>query len=172
MKEKFPKEIITYCFNKNSKLFLLSLSNLQGWSLIEIKSEYIILNNKNLYFYNFLSLINTYNFFLISFLFGLYKNYFCFLKFKGVGYKLIKVGFNFSIKLGFSHRILFILKKKSKFQYINKQLLKIESRSLANMKNIIFTFQKIRKMNSYKKKGVFLKGSIIKIKISKKKSKV
>jgi ribosomal protein L6P/L9E len=94
------------------------------------------------------------------------------MKFKGVGYKIIKIGLNFLLKVGFSHRIVYLLKKNLRVNFYNKQLIKIESRSLSILKNCIYVFQKISKLNSYKKKGFFLRGSIIKIKINKKKSKV
>jgi ribosomal protein L6P/L9E len=117
-------------------------------------------------------LSKKYNFFLINFFFGLYRNYHIFLKFKGVGYKVIKIGLNYLFKIGFSHRVIYLLKKNLRFNYYNKQLVKISSRSSTILKNCIFIFQKISKINSYKKKGFFLKGSILKIKINKKKSKV
>lgn len=171
-KEKFPKEIIVYYFNRYSKNFIFSISNLQGWGLLEINSKYLLLDNYGIYLYNVLHLFKRYNFFLINFFFGLYRNYFIYLKFKGVGYKIIKIGLNFLLKVGFSHRIMYLLKKNLRFNFYNKQLIKIESRSLSVLKNCIYVFQKISKLNSYKKKGLFLKGSIVKIKINKKKSKV
>jgi len=39
------------------------------------------------------------------------------------------------------------------------------------IKNLIFNLQKLRAINAYKKKGLIIKGSIIKIKQSSKKSK-
>jgi ribosomal protein L6P/L9E len=117
-------------------------------------------------------LFKIYNAFVINFLFGLYKNYHIYFRLKGIGYKMMKIGLNFLLKIGFSHRIIYLIKKNLRFSYQNKQLLKIESRSLFNLKNIIFIFQKIRKINCYKKKGIFLKGSMVKIKINKKKAKV
>jgi hypothetical protein len=172
MKEKFPNEIIVYCFNKYLNFFIFSISNLQGWSLLKIESKYILIDNFGLYLYNSFHLFKIYNIFVINFLFGLYKNHHIFLRFKGIGYKIMKIGLNFLLKIGFSHRIIYLMKKNVRFSYHNKQLLKIESRSLFNLKNIIFIFQKIRKINCYKMKGIFLKGSIVKIKINKKKIKV
>ena len=172
MKEKFPKEIVLYCFNKYLKFFVLSISNLQGWGLLEIHSKFILIDNFGLYLYNSIHLFKIYNAFVINFFFGLYKNYHIYFRLKGIGYKIMKIGPNFLLKIGFSHRIIYLIKKNLRFSYQNKQILKIESRSLFNLKNIIFIFQKIRKLNCYKKKGIFLKGSIIKIKINKKKAKV
>ena len=172
IKEEFPKEVAIYCFNRYLKIFIFSVSNLQGWALLEINSKYLLIDNFGIYLYNSLHLFKIYNFFVINFFFGLYRNYYVFFKLKGIGYKLMKIGLNFSLKIGFSHRIIYLMKKNLRFSYYNKQLLKIESRSLSNLKNIIFIFQKIRKINCYKKKGLFLKGSIIKIKINKKKAKV
>lgn len=172
MKKKFPKEVVTYCFNRYLNFFIFSISNLQGWSLLELYSKYILIDNFGLYLYNCIYLFKIYNAFIINFLFGLYKNYHIYFRLKGIGYKIMKVSSNFMIKLGFSHRIIYLMKKNLCFSYQNKQSLKIESRSLFDLKNIIFNFQKIRKINSYKKKGIFLKGSIIQVKINKKKAKV
>ena len=145
---------------------------MHGWGIIEIKSKYILLYNKFFYLYNFLIFLNTYTSFLINFFFGFYKNYSLFLKIKGIGYKIISIGLNLLIKLGFSHRILYLFKKNVRFFLNNKQSILIKSRSLSEIKNILFIFQKIRQVNTYKKKGIFIKGSIIKIKVSKKKSKI
>jgi ribosomal protein L6P/L9E len=167
-----PKESIIYTFNQKSNFFLLIISNFQGWLLINIKSKFILIKDKKLYIYNFLSLIKTYNFFLMNFFLGLLKNYLQYIKLKGMGFKVIKLDLNLMIKLGFSHRILFFYKKDLRFFFLNKQNLKLMSRNLFNIKNIIFELNNLRKINRYKKKGIFLKGSIIEIKISKKKSKV
>jgi ribosomal protein L6P/L9E len=172
MNLKLPKESIVYTFNQKCNFFLLVISNFQGWLLIRIKSKFILIKDKKLYIYNFLSLIKTYNFFLMNFFLGLLKNYLQYIKLKGMGYKVVKLGLNFIIKLGFSHRILFFCKKNFRYIFLNKQNLKFLSRNLFTIKNIIFKLNNLRKINRYKKKGIFLKGSIVEIKISKKKSKV
>jgi len=132
----------------------------------------MLVKKNRVYLYNFIFYVKSYISFFKFFILGFYKNYFHFLKLKGIGYKIILFSLNIIIKLGFSHRILFLLKKDLKVQYINKQLLKIESRYLNIVKNTIFMFINIRKINLYKKKGFFFKSPIIKIKISNKKSKV
>ena len=166
------KEIILYCFNKNSNLFLILISNLQGWGLVQLKYKFFIIKANKLFIYNLLALIKSYISFLINFFLGFFKNYFQYLKIKGMGFKIILVGLNLLLKLGFSHRIIYICMNNWRFQYLNKQLLKINSRCFFTIKNFVYSFQKIRKLNSYKKKGIFIKGSIIKIKVSSKKAKV
>lgn len=163
------KELIIYCFNKKSKIFLLLISSIQGWGIFQIKYSYILVKEKKIYLYNSISLIKTYFFLLSSFLLGLFKIYFQYLKLKGMGFKAVVISFGLLLKLGYSHRVLYIFLNDLKFSYIHKQLLQIESRCLYKLKNLFYKFQKIRKSSVYKKKGIFLKGVILKVKVSTKK---
>ena len=65
-----------------------------------------------------------------------------------------------------------LTQKGLNYTFITRQLLKLESRSLFHAKDLIMLFRILRKFNSYKKKGIFIKGFIFKSKISSKKSKV
>jgi ribosomal protein L6P/L9E len=172
MKAIFPKELAIYFFNTKSKLFLIIISNLQGWFIICVKYNFILVKSNKLYIYNLLDFIKTYIYYLINTFIGFLKNYFQYVKLKGMGYKVMVLTSNFSLKLGFSHRILYLCSNDLRINYLNKQLIKIESRSLLSIKSIIYLFQNIRKMSAYKIKGVFLKGSVVSIKINTKKSKV
>ena len=89
-----------------------------------------------------------------------------------MGYKIMRLNLNLIIKLGYSHRIMFFCQKGLNYTFITRQLLKLESRSLFHEKDLIMLFRILRKFNSYKKKGIFIKGFIFKSKISSKKSKV
>ena len=88
-----------------------------------------------------------------------------------MGFKMICHLVAIIFKLGYSHRVLFIRQTEIAFTYLNRHLLKIEGRSLALIKIILFQFMQLRVKSAYKKKGIFLKGSILKFKITSKKSK-
>jgi len=93
-----------------------------------------------------------------------------------MGFKLVALKSNLKnnilfFKLGYSHRICFIFKTDLKFIYLNKQTFGLESRDLLEIKQVVYQTMSLRKPNAYKKKGIFLKGSVIKIKASSKKAK-
>jgi ribosomal protein L6P/L9E len=161
-------KVVTYSFLKNKKIFGLVISPNKGWGFLELKQYFllkkdqlhpIVLNHKS--YLSFLTII-----FL-----GFYKGYFRFLKLKGMGYKFIRLKNNIIFKFGFSHRLIYSNYINIYCLYISKYLLRLESRSYWQLINVTNSFTNIRKNNMYKKKGIFLKGSIINIKISSKKSK-
>jgi ribosomal protein L6P/L9E len=88
-----------------------------------------------------------------------------------MGFKMIWHLQGIILKLGYSHRVLFIRQKEITFTYLNRHLLKIEGRSLSLIKSSLFRFMLMKLKSVYKKKGIFLKGSILNIKITSKKSK-
>jgi ribosomal protein L6P/L9E len=102
---------------------------------------------------------------------GFYKNYFYFLKLKGMGFKLIGHPKGVIFKLGYSHKLLVLKISDVCFFYLTKQLFQIKGRSGFFLKNLISSLIQLRKTTVYKKKGVFLKGSIIQLKLTSKKSK-
>jgi ribosomal protein L6P/L9E len=104
-------------------------------------------------------------------LLGCYKNFIQRLKLKGMGYKTTVVGLNVVFKLSQSHRLVYKIKQNVKIIYLHKQLLVLKSKSLCLLKTLVFFFQKFGKKNVYKKKGIFLKGCLVAIKINSKKSK-
>ena len=102
---------------------------------------------------------------------GFQKGYFQYLKLKGMGYKFINTGNNIILKFGFSHRIVYVNSIDTQSKFITKYLLGLESRSLWTLKRIVQSFINVRKKNVYKKKGIFLKGCLINIRVSSKKAK-
>lgn len=152
------KNIIIYnninVFSNN--IFLIIISLRLGWSLIKLKQNNNLAINNLLYGYN-----------------KLYKFFF---KLKGFGYKW-KYNLNNNIKknsiylkLGFTHRISVIIKKNIKYK-MNKKRFIIKSRSYKLVRNNLnFLFILFKKF-LYNKKGIYLRGTKYKIKISKKKSK-
>ena len=172
MSEYFPKELVVYCFKKKKNLFLIIISNKNGWSILNLKYKIVIIKNIEIYIYNFFFYFSAYIWFLINIFVGLLFNYTQFIKLNGMGYKMIIANYNLIIKLGFSHRILYLIMDDLRFTYFNKQILKLNSRSLFLIKQMSHMFCTIKKNNMYKKKGIYIKGILIKLKISSKKSKM
>ena len=121
--------------------------------------------------FNAIILSKAYILFISNLFLGFYRNYVYFLKLKGMGFKMLWHFGGIILKLGFSHRVLFIRQKEVLFTYLNRHLLKVEGRSLLFIKTILFKFMRVRIKSVYKKKGVFLKGSLVKFKVTSKKSK-
>lgn len=159
-----PKEIVCYFFKQNNFSYLLVLSNLQGWGILKCNLYGIFYNSLCDYYYK---KDNQENIFIL----GFYKNYTCFLKLKGMGFKTVTVNKNLIFKLGCSHRILYILKKDALIVLEQKYLIQINTRSLNLIKNAIGILKSIKLPSPYKIKGIFIKGSCLILKISSKKSK-
>jgi ribosomal protein L6P/L9E len=61
---------------------------------------------------------------------GFQKGYFQYLKLKGMGYKFISANNQIILKLGFSHRIIYVNPVDTKCNFIHRHLLGLESRSI------------------------------------------
>jgi ribosomal protein L6P/L9E len=150
-------------------MFLIVLSSCKGWGIISCQKFYSLIKKTKVFFLS--SSIKTYLSFLSIIFLGFQKGYFQYLKLKGIGYKFINTNKNIILKLGFSHRIVYINFIDTKCKLITKYLLSFEARSIWSIKKIINSFNIIRKKNMYKKKGIILKGSLIAVRISSKKAK-
>lgn len=169
MFSNFSKNIVIYCVLKNKKLFSLVLSCFRGWGIICLKNSLFLLKSKEFFSITFKK--KSY-FTLLKVLFlGFNKGYTQYLKLKGMGYKFINVSNNIVLKFGFSHRIIYSVYSNIYCLFINKYLIKLESRSFSDLKKVVYLLRSIRKNSMYKKKGIFLKGSLISLKISSKKAK-
>ena len=104
---------------------------------------------------------------------GLYKNYFHWIQLNGMGFKglVIRNKKLLVLKLGFSHKIIFKEKLGIAVTYKQRRLFKLVGRDDYIIKSIVYSFKNLQKANAYKKKGVYLKGSILGFKISSKKAK-
>lgn len=102
---------------------------------------------------------------------GFQKGYFNYLKLKGMGFKFKHCESNIFLKFGLSHRIVYSTYINTYCLYINKYLIYLETRSFWDLIAVRQFFNSIRRNSTYKKKGIFLKGSLINIKSSSKKSK-
>jgi ribosomal protein L6P/L9E len=163
---RITKELTFYSIKKKNNYFLLFLSIAQGWGITKIRSKVSFDNSFKSIFFS-----ETYSCFFSNLFLGFFRNYFYFLKVKGMGFKMIGHIFGIIVKLGYSHRVLYSRQKELAFTYLNRHLLKIEGRSLSLIKTSLFQFIQLKKKSIYKKKGIFLKGSVLKIKLTSKKSK-
>ena len=127
------------------------------------------MKDKKTFFFS--SHMKSYATFLTTIFLGFKKGYFHYLKLKGMGYKFTNTSKNIILKFGFSHRQIYINFIDVKCKFITKFLLGLEARSFFTIKKIVHFFINSRKKNVYKKKGIFLKGSLINIRVSSKKSK-
>jgi hypothetical protein len=159
-----PNETVCYFLKQNIFSYLLVLSNLQGWGILKC-CIYGSFYNKNFDYYYKKSIQES------IFILGFYKNYTCFLKLKGMGFKSVVVNKNLIFKLGCSHRIIYVLKKNLLVILEQKYLIQINTRCLNKIKNAISIMKSIKLTSSYKIKGIFIKGSYVILKISSKKSK-
>ena len=106
-----------------------------------------------------------------NFCFGLHRKFKVFLSFVGLGYKRIFYFGNLVLKLGFSHRLLFLACNDLKLFLFKKRKIKVESRDFTLSESCRLKFLQLSSKSSYKRKGIFFKGNRIKLKLSSKKSK-
>ena len=88
-----------------------------------------------------------------------------------MGFKILGHSLGFILKLGFSHRVFLVRQLDISFIYLSRRAIKLEGRSLSIIKDSFFRFIRLKTKSVYKKKGIFLKGSVLKLKITSKKSK-
>jgi ribosomal protein L6P/L9E len=161
-----PQELVVYCIKKKKNYFLLCLSISQGWGFTKICNRLSSAESFKLLFFS-----NAQTCFLFNMFLGFFRNYFYFLKLKGMGFKMICHPLGIILKLGFSHRAFLIRRQELAFVWLNRHYLRIEGRSLILIKNSMFRFMALKKKSVYEKKGIFLKGSTLKFKVTSKKSK-
>jgi hypothetical protein len=165
----FSKNTTTYCFLQNKNLFMLILSSSKGWGITLCHEPYFLIKDRKKIF--FLPDKKSYSSFISIIFLGFQKGYFQYLKLKGMGYKFINTNNNIILKFGFSHRIIYVNWIDTECKFITRHILALETRSFWTSKKIVQSFTSIRKKNVYKKKGIFLKGCLINIQVSSKKSK-
>ncbi len=83
---------------------------------------------------------------------------------------LKKLKETFFFKIGFTHKVALIIRKNFKLK-LKKRRLIIKSRSYDFIRNQFNLFFFLYQTYLYNKKGIFLRGTQFKLKISKKKSK-
>ena len=150
------KNLIIYKSNKLLYKFLIVISLNLGWFLYPLKI------NKNKH--------------LNEILLGYNKIYKFFFKIKGFGYKwkkflhLNKYKQNIFLKLSFTHRIVILTSKNLKMK-LKKRRLIIKHRSYNFLRNNLKFLFFLYKTYLYNKKGIYVRGTKYKLKLSKKKSK-
>jgi hypothetical protein len=79
------KNITTYCFLQNKKIFILVITSFKGWGMSLFLEPYFLAKEKKLYF--LLSSKKSYSNFLSIIFLGFQRGYFQYLKLRGIGYK-------------------------------------------------------------------------------------
>jgi hypothetical protein len=111
------------------------------------------------------------NFNLQLTLFGLNRLWKFWFKIRGFGFKFIKIKEGITIKANFTHRILLLSMKNCKMSYNSKSLFNIQSRNIHHLWDSLFYLLFYYRNIVYKKLGVYLKGTLFKLKLAKKKLK-
>jgi len=146
--------IVLYKFNYMKTFFLLIVSALRGWGIFSVN-------------YNFFNSFWNVQLQIMGFL----KLFTLWFKIKGFGFKFIRLKNGISIKEGFTHRILLLNLRNAKIMYLSKAAFQIKSRDIVKLQfslaYLLYYYKKI----VYKKLGIYLKGIIFKLKLSKKKLK-
>lgn len=162
-----PQELSIHVCKSKKNSFLIIISISRGWGITKIINNSLLLSSSLTKVF----LPKSYLQFFSNMYLGFYKNYFYFLKLKGMGFKIIGYSKGLIFKFGYSHKLLFLKKQDIVFFYLGKQLLLIKSRCILLLKKNLVSLMKLKKRSSYKKKGIFYKGSILKVKLTSKKSK-
>lgn len=165
------KELISYIFKKNKKVFFVIISNFLGWGIFNVLFKSFILKKNYIVFFEGSKFNSTEFSWINNFCFGLYRKFKIFLSFVGLGYKRVFYFGNLILKLGFSHRSIFLACDDLKLVLFKKRRIKLESRSLIRIEEIRLKFLFLRLKSIYKRKGIFIKGSQTVLKLSSKKSK-
>jgi len=161
-----PPEIV---FHLDSKLLNFFFFGISGWCLQEQFNSFPYLYKEAIRLVRsfFLS-----TFLLNNLIFGLIKNYFKYFQLRGRSFKYSISFGNLVIKLGFSHKLYYIVPYNTCITLITKQIFKISNRSLHSLKRVFFDLHCIRKFDNYKGKGLLYYKSPLILKASSKKTKV
>ena len=155
-KNNIIKKVIIYKITTLSYFnFILTLSINKGW----IVTPLFYLYNKH----------------IENILFGFIRLFKFNFKLKGFGFKwkyLINCKKQQLIffKVGFTHKIILLIKKDSKYE-LKKQKILVKNRSYFFLRNYLNFLFILYKKNLYNKKGLYLKGTQFNLKLSKKKAK-
>jgi ribosomal protein L6P/L9E len=143
--------------------YLLTLSISRGWGILKLSQMQMRNSFQDCSVLRYSLLFNIF--------LGFHKNYYYYLKLKGMGFKTAGNSLGVNFKLGYSHKLILLRIRDICFFIMTKQLLRIVGKNSSFLDNLIASIVKLRKTTVYKKKGIFLKGSISKLKLTSKKSK-
>lgn len=165
--------IISYHFKSRKSFFILLLSNLFGWGVFQIKVKNLLCGNNRKWVQqrstNFLRCAQQN--IIYGNLVGYFKLYNRYLVVVGRGYKISIFNSNIVFRLGNSHRAIYKLAADTRIFFHHKQLLVVSSRFLHVIDKLERSVKELINFNNYKKKGVYIKGLILALRVSTKKSK-
>jgi ribosomal protein L6P/L9E len=162
--------LVVYGISYEKKLFCLVLSVSKGWGLINTVVDLALISNQTkMHIFTYSK--KSYFRWLESVFLGFQAGYTQYIVLKGMGFKFLRVKSLIVLKIGYSHRIFFFITSNTCCLYLTKYILKVNCRSVTKLTRVINSFLATRKKSIYKKKGIFIKGSTYKVKLSSKKAK-
>lgn len=93
------------------------------------------------------------------------------LSFLGLGYKRFIYTHSIILKLGFSHRIVYLTRSDLKVLLLKRRQIEILTRNLSLLNRFKNSLESMRSPNKYKRKGVYIRGTKILLRLSSKKAK-
>jgi ribosomal protein L6P/L9E len=165
--------IISYHFKSKKSFFILILSNIFGWGVFQFEVKNLLSGNNKKWVQQVLtsSLHSAQQNIICGNLVGYFKLYSRYLVVVGRGYKISIFSSNIVFRLGNSHRAIYKLALDTRIFFHHKQLLIVNSRFLHVIDKIERSIKDLINFNNYKKKGVYIKGLILALRVSTKKSK-
>ena len=160
------KEVVLYFIKTNYVNTIISISSVLGWGVTCFTNKLVFNSNIHSILFN-----KTFGSYFNNFQLG-FRNMYCYiLKLKGFGLKILKHYKGLILKLGYSHKILFLFTQSVSLIYTNRQALKIKGRLIDKVKMVLFDIFKLKKSSPYYIRFWRLKGEKKFIKASKKKTK-
>jgi hypothetical protein len=167
-----PKEISLFYITAKMKSILFVVSICYGWGILCFMNSLMYCDKfKEVYFLGTVEKYKSTLYFIFTIILGFYRIFFFNVNFKGIGYKGVIVKHNLYVKFGYSHRSIICICCNIKLYYIKKRKFKFLGRNIFLLKNFEFEIEHIRNRGVFKKKGIYLRGIIFKIKESSKKAK-
>jgi ribosomal protein L6P/L9E len=112
-------------------------------------------------------LVKTYISTLIKVIAGVYLGFKCSLDMRGIGYSIIKPNSrSLGLKLGFDSLTIFLVPRNIQF-IVDKKNLIIYSLDFQKITQLVFILKGICRLDVYKGKGLFIKGTLSKLKLGK-----
>jgi ribosomal protein L6P/L9E len=159
-----PPETLCYFDLKLSKMFFFGLV---GW-LQSVKIPSFVHSLKKRLLCTLTVLPVTLN----NLIFGLIKSYFKYIQLRGRSFRYLYLYTTLVLKLGFSHKLYYIVANNTCITVLTKQVIKVVGKTVQRLSLFFFDLHVIRKFDKYKGKGLLYYNDSILLKPSSKKTKV